>query len=119
MELTNTTSYVDSNLINPRTTTHGATHRLAVDQNSFTVAVQDQPLQNVSGSIPSQQDDIEPEYFSITGYSLPATTAVSNGGEDNELMTNAAYISSIKMTENVAEISTRTQWNVTLSLYII
>ncbi|CAI8043545.1 hypothetical protein GBAR_LOCUS24151, partial [Geodia barretti] len=81
--------YVDSNLINPRTTTHGATHRLAVDQNSFAVAVQDEPLQNASGSIPSQQDDIEPEYFSIS-HSLPATTAVSNGGEDNELMTNAA-----------------------------
>ena len=56
----------------------------------------DHALQTLSHTPPD-----EPEYISIKSQSLPATRTVSAVEEDG-LITNAAYMSSIEMTRNVA-----------------
>ena len=101
--------YINPNHLNTPTTTPNVPHRMTPqDQQSLGYidiipsAEQEEILREVHVTADTTTQN-EPEYLSITGHSLPATGAISSAAqEDEELMANAAYVSSIVMTDNVA-----------------
>lgn len=100
--------YINPNHLNTPTTTPTVLHRMTQDQQSLGYidiipsAEQEEILRDVHVTADTTTQN-EPEYLSITGHSLPATGAISSAAqEDDEVMANAAYVSSIVMTDNVA-----------------